>query len=87
MNKSQTSMAKFFQSSLIGHSLFQNVDFPTHVSENTLDLIITKDNSSLVSNCSKAEISVSDIYAINLNSSSQLYLKSYVKNVQQTLPD
>ena len=41
---STTSMDKFFQSTLIGHSLFQNVDFPTHVSGNTLDLIITKDS-------------------------------------------
>ena len=43
MNKRHTSMAKIN----ILHSLIQNVDFPIHVSGNTLDLIITKDSSSL----------------------------------------
>ena len=28
LNKSHDSMAKFFQSTLIGHSLFQHVDLP-----------------------------------------------------------
>ena len=39
--------------------------FPTHVSGNTLDLI-TKYSSSLVSNCSQAEL-ISDHYAITFN--------------------
>ena len=77
MNKSQTSMATFFQSTLIQHSLIQNVDFSTHVSGNTLDLIITKDSSSLVSNCSQAElVSIHNKITLMLNSSRKLDLKS-----------
>ena len=53
-----------FQSTLTHNSLFQYITFPTDVLGNTLDMIITNHNSSLVSKCNLSEL-VSDHYAIS----------------------
>ena len=74
MNKSHISMTNIFQSTLIRHSLIQNVDFSTNVSGNTIDLIITKDSSSFVSNSQAELILITMQLPLIMNYSSQLDL-------------
>ena len=66
MNKSQIYITKLFQSTLIRNSLIQHITFPTNILGNTLDMIITKDNSLLVSKCILSEL-VSDQCAISFH--------------------
>ena len=50
VNKSNLSSSIDFQELLVNNQINQHIDFPTHTCGNTLDLIITKLDSTLVSN-------------------------------------
>ena len=45
-------------------SLSQHVDFPTHISSHTLDLLITRSSSSLITSTSSTDFGISDHVAI-----------------------
>ena len=66
MNKGHISSTKLFQSNLTRNSLFQHITFPIYILGNTLDMIITKDNSALVSTSNLSEL-VSAHYVISLH--------------------
>ena len=63
VNNTTLKSSILFNSTLITNSLQQHIKFPTHVHGNTLDLIITRNNSHITSNYSCSKL-ISDHYAI-----------------------